>query len=170
MKILALDLGQHTGWAAGVSGAITSLGTEHWVLPKAATQQRMDRRCDPRFLRFHDWLFNAQFQNKFDWIVFEDVQFAQYRMQAHLWASWRSAVWLMSKHGAQIDCVPTNVLKQFAGSGNADKEFMARALVRADSRFTLDGKRVRDNVGGVLIDDNAVDAVWLLKWAQKTFR
>lgn len=167
MNILALDLGTKTGWAI-LEGGRTSAGT--WVLatPKEITYMkklRMDRRLDPRFIRLRHHLAATARVVKLDWILFEDVQFSKGLMQAHLWASWRAAVWaLADQNQIQIDCLATGKLKHFAtGSGAADKDAMARALAR-DGRYKLDKGGVYDTLTRGRLDDNAIDALHLLRW------
>lgn len=165
-NILALDLGTKTGWALLQDGRITA-GT--WVLGTTkeisdAAKLRLNRRCDPRFLRLTHNLKHLTTVVKLDWILFEDVQFSKGVMQAHLWASWRAAVWALAGESIQIDCLATGKLKAFAtGSGAADKDAMARALAR-DPRYKLDKSGVYDTLTRVLLDDNAVDALHLLRW------
>lgn len=172
MNILALDLGTKTGWAKLVKDNVSS-GT--WVLAKESEARehkklRLNRRCDPRFTKLCDILVKTGRETHFDWVVFEDVEFSKGRMQAHLWASWRAAVWAFSHNGPKIDCLSTGRLKSFAtGNGNADKDQMARALT-LDPRYVLDSGKVRDTLRGELLDDNAVDALHLLQWAMKTFK
>lgn len=172
MNILALDLGTETGWALNRDGAVTA-GT--WVLGdrKAtayASKLRMDRRCDPRFLALMGHLEKVRANVPLNWVVFEDVEFVRSRMQAHLWATWRAAVWTLALKGVEIDCLATGKLKKFAtGNGGADKDQMARALT-LDPRYELDKDGVRDKLMNVILDDNAVDAVHLLRWAQQTFK
>lgn len=178
MNILALDLGTHTGWARFVNGEIRA-GTWTLSTPKEITlahKYRFDRKCDPRYLSLIHYLNTANLSTtdhlfKLDLVLFEDVEFAKSRMQAHLWATWRAAVWgVFGLKGIPIDCLATGKLKGFAtGSGNADKDRMARALT-LDPRYELDKGGVRDKLTGDLLDDNAVDAVHLLHWGMKTFK
>ena len=154
-----------------------------------AAEKRLDRKQDPRFIRLLAYI--RQYRVSFpsiDGIVFEDVEFATTRMQAHLWATWRAAVWV--QQGIDIDCLATGKLKQFAtGNGGADKNMMAKALVARNperyeiqvvptklrSRATLklrpvDNLVVRDKLNNKILDDNAVDAVHLLEWAKQTLK
>lgn len=168
MNVLALDLGTKTGWALLEGGRITA-GT--WILGtpaeiSSASKLRLDRRCDPRFLRLLHNLKCMTDLVKLDWVLFEDVQFSKGLMQAHLWASWRAAVWSLvdRENQIQIDCLATGKLKQFAtGSGAADKDAMARALAR-DPRYKLDKGGVYDTLTRGRLDDNAIDAMHLLRW------
>jgi Holliday junction resolvasome RuvABC endonuclease subunit len=172
VNILALDLGTKTGWALSRDGAITA-GT--WVLAspveiKRARKHRLDRTCDPRFLRLFRHVEAVVEQVALDWIVFEDVEFSKGRMQAHLWASWRAVVWAQGLFGRKIDCLATGKLKSFAtGNGGADKDQMARALT-LDPRYRLDKGGVYDTFQKKILGDDAVDAVHLLQWAMKTFK
>lgn len=172
MNILALDLGTKTGWALGLDGAVSS-GT--WVLAspkeiKEARKYRLDRTCDPRFLRLFRHVEAVVEQVALDWVVFEDVEFSKGRMQAHLWASWRAVVWMQGIHGQKTDCLSTGKLKQFAtGSGAADKDQMAKSLTM-NPRYELHPKGVKDLKTGDVLGDDAVDALHLLAWAQEMFR
>lgn len=166
VNVLALDLGTKTGWALLESGRITA-GT--WILGTPAEianakKLRLDRRCDPRFLQLNHNLKHLTKVVKLDWILFEDVQFSKGVMQAHLWASWRAAIWALAGESIQIDCLATGKLKSFAtGSGAADKHAMALALAR-DPRYKLDKGGVYDTLTRGHLDDNAIDAMHLLRW------
>lgn len=171
MRALGIDLGTKTGYAFASGGTIGECGT--WILSKPkeityARKLRLDRRCDPRFLRLYDNLLNFHLANPLDYVIFEDVQFAVTVMATQLWSSLRSAVWLLSRHGVQIDCVPVGSLKKFAsGNGGADKSEMARSLSKADPRFKLVGGIIQDSLTLEFLTDDAVDAIWLAKWAIK---
>jgi Holliday junction resolvasome RuvABC endonuclease subunit len=159
MRILALDLGTHCGvavedtdkksfyadtWHLAQSGEITGWG-----------KTRMNRRQDPRILRLTEKL---EVFEDFDVVVFEDVEFQTYTQQCQLWSSFRAAVWLAFQGpNTLLECVPVATLKKFAtGSGAATKEMMAASLYREFPELKNNG-----------YDDNAVDAIWLLKWAKK---
>lgn len=172
MNILALDLGTRTGWALSANGVVTA-GT--WVLatPKeitAAAKLRMNRRCDPRFLRLLHNLRCLTATVKLDYAVFEDVLFGSSTGQCHLWATWRSAVWALAQQGVNIDCLNTASLKKFAGNGSADKSMMAKLLTRNDPRYILHPKGVRDLKTGEILGDDAIDAIHLLRWACQTLQ
>lgn len=186
MNILALDLGTQTGWALWLSrkalGVLSPveelrLGTERLATPKEVTawgKIRMTRRADPRISRLHKFLTEGHHSFGFDWIIFEDVTFATSQYQTQLWASLRSAAWLTTtpnRLAPQFECCPVTTLKKFAtGKPGAKKEDMARALVATDSRFKLDGGKVIDQIDGATIDDNAVDALFLLKWGKNILK
>jgi len=156
-RILALDLGTHTGVAFNSANGVGFWAeTKAWATDEEVTRNgksRLDRRCDPRITRFFDYL--KTFEAEADIVVFEDVLFASSRMQAHLWASFRTAVWLAFPD-TLIECVPTGTLKKFACNGGATKDQMSLALKR---KFPMYWK--------AKYDDNAIDAIWLWLWADK---
>lgn len=175
MNLLALDLGTKTGYAYSGRDGKLICGTRRLSKPKEITMAkklRMDRRGDPRFFALLWWMKAMHVENALDYILFEDVQFSSTTMQTQLWTAFRSAVWLMSEYeGIQIDCVPVGTLKKFAtGNGAADKAAMARALVRADTRFKLCFGEVCDTLTETSLDDNAVDAVHLYRWGRQYLR
>jgi len=155
--ILAIDIGTNTGYAYNDEVRLQfPIGT--WRLSTDAEirqsgKTRMNRRRDPRVLRFRDYLKSVPWP---DIIVFEDVQFASSTYQVQLWSALRATIWLTFPDNF-IDCVPVGTLKKFAtGSGSATKPMMAAALQR----------RYR-SMWTPHLDDNAVDAAWLWLWAEK---
>lgn len=174
MNLLALDLGTKTGYAA--TNGPTSFACGTWILAKkeeitAARKLRMDRRCDPRFLTLLWKLKLLHSAIPLDYILFEDVQFSSTTMQTQLWTAFRSAVWCMTEFGIQVDCVPVGTLKKFAtGNGGATKEMMARRLVQTAMRFRMEKNEVIDTSTGEVIDDNAVDAIYLYRWGLEHLR
>jgi Holliday junction resolvasome RuvABC endonuclease subunit len=158
LKILALDLGTKTGVARNY-GPLPCETT--WNLATAAEvtawgKQRLTRRCDPRVRRLYQLLIDFKYREP-DLIVFEDVEFSTYTKQTQLWASFRTVVWLAARVlDAEIECVPVTTLKKFAtGSGAADKAAMKRVMF---TQFPVTSR---------VLDDNAIDALWVLKWAEK---
>lgn len=180
-RILALDLGTKTGWALTSPSGEVYAGTKVLARPSEITRWRrlrLDRRCDPRVVLLHSWL--CSIRSYADIVVFEDVEFQSYRMQCQLWSSFRTAVWLAFAP-EQVDCVSVQTLKKFAGRGGADKNMMARQLHREDpGRFAIDktlpkGTYIKDlrghKYGGdTYLTDDAVDAIWIHKWAQTTYK
>lgn len=167
MKLLALDLGTKTGYARRAGSTLEcgtlTLATEKELRGQRA--ERLDRRRDCRVERLFKWLTSQPV----DALVFEDVQFSSTTMQTQLWAGLRSAVWLSP--APLVECCPVGTLKKFAtGAGNATKEMMAAALAKSDRTFKLDKRGKVWHSNDVAIDDNAVDAVWLLRWAETAFR
>lgn len=183
MNVLALDLGTTFGYAhdcrlASLSLGSVTLATDEEIKQWGQTNQA--RRCDPRFHRFIQALNGLSRCPSV--VIFEDVQFANARKQAHLWATWRAAIWT-TYPAENIFCVPTNVLKKFAtGNGAAMKPDMARAMVTSSperfttkpSALTLKKKRAAhllyDRAQGKWLDDNAVDAYWLFRWAKENIK
>jgi len=175
MRILALDLATRTGYAYTDYNGNFHCGT--WLLAtdkelKTARQHRMNRRRDPRVVSLFNKVHGLHGAQIFDVIVIEDVEFSSYTLQCQLWASLRAAVWLapvLIQIGNPIfEAVPVGTLKKFAtGSGWADKSDMVRVLVRSDDRFAPATRMDRFFYGSDLLDDNAADAIWLWKWAQK---
>lgn len=158
--ILALDLGTHTGFAYRSPMGDLHAGTWDLATPKEVAawgEVRLDRRCDPRVFRLIE---KAAGYGIPDFVVFEDVQFVQYTMQGQLWASLRAAVWLQygrrQNRICRIECVPVTTLKKFAtGHGGATKAMMSNHLKK---RFPEQWR--------ACYDDNAIDALWLLKWTE----
>jgi Holliday junction resolvasome RuvABC endonuclease subunit len=174
---LALDLGTKTGFAY-FSRPSESIMAGTWILEtpqgmRYAKKLRMDRRLDPRVMALVNNLETLRRKSSIDWIFFEDVRFASSQAQAHLWASFRGAVWAFAHlNGIQVDCLDTGKLKKFAtGSGAADKPAMAAALVRRfPDRFAHEKELVECLQTRTLLDDNAVDAIHLLNWAQSILK
>jgi hypothetical protein len=178
MNVLALDLASKTGYAFN-EGTTFRCGT--WELASRATlseqkKTRGDRRQDIRVVNLWGQLRKLYHEIRFDYVVFEDVQFSSSTLQTQLWASLRAAVWLSEfggppEYAPKFECVDVKTLKKFAGHGGATKEMMAAFLLRSDTRFCRIGKLnpkffFRRNIDNLQeIDDNAVDAVWLWKWA-----
>lgn len=156
MNFLALDLGTKTGFAYRNLNHGIVAGT--WRLATPKETKDADRCCaDVRLhalnKHLHD-LFLVQIPKG---IVFEDVQFSVSTAQTQLWSSFRTVVLLKAAaYNVKTFCCPVATLKKFAtGRGNAQKEDMALALVQT---------REIDNV--TALDDNAVDAAHLLRWAE----
>src|ERR1035437_5032528 len=160
LKILALDLGTKTGVARNY-GPLPCETTRNLATAAGGTargKQRLPRRCDPRIGRFYQRLTQVDLLGVLpDLVVFEDVEFSTYTKQTQLWASFRTVLWLAATvMGAAIECVPVTTLKKFAtGSGAADKAAMKRAMF---TQFSVTSR---------VLDDNAIDALWVLKWAEK---
>lgn len=165
--LLSLDLGTNLGWArlmtglgaAGV-GSLIDAGTVELASRKElveAKRHRWDRRLDLRAERLAAWL---DAQEGVSMVVFEDVKFASSQAQAHLWASFRGVVWSWATHHSiKIDCLDTSKLKLWTtGNGAAKKDSMRFYAERRWSDLVLPKH-----------DDNAVDAICLLKWAMQTY-
>lgn len=156
MNILALDLGTKTGYCFTVPQGGWQAGTWELATKKEIAEwgtDRLTRRRDPRIPRL--WAYLTSLRPEPDVVVFEDVPFQTYTWQTQLWASFRTAMWLAFQSPI-FEAVPVGTLKKFAtGYHQATKEAMLKYLLR---RFP------QERVMG--LDDNAVDAVWLYKWAE----
>lgn len=162
MNILALDLGTKLGICFNAGDDLICstklLATDAEIT--AWGKERLDRRRDPRIRRLFSEIRALDRTHVFDFIVFEDVEFASSRKQTQLWASLRTAAWLAGdEHIARYECVNVKTLKKFATtSGNADKTYMRLAM---KTQFPQHWHKD--------LDDNAVDAFWLHRWATVTF-
>lgn len=173
MNILALDLGTSTGFAYNVDDTF-HCGTKLLATKQQLAEQkrlRFERRMDRRVMELFRWVRMVAEGNHIELIVFEDVLFSSTTYQTQLWASLRAAVWLACPANVGTDCIAVGSLKKFAGHGGATKEMMACFLARADDRFFI-GKEKKlamyfrnTSTTSVLINDDAVDAVWIWKWA-----
>lgn len=181
MIILALDLGTSTGYAIGISKELsladkTIAGTKvlaNASILRADKATRGDRRFDCRAANLFGWLREMLNAWNPDVVVFEDVKFASSQAQAHLWGSLRGALWsacaLQPK--VRVDCLDTGKLKIWgAEHGHADKKDMARALVRKEpGEYILYANGLMRIPSAQILDDNAVDAIHLLRWAQQAY-
>lgn len=173
--IAAFDLGSTMGYAVQgpariVAGSITFATATQLRDAKAI---RADRRCDIRAQKMHAWVGEFLHVWKPEVVVFEDVQFAKSQAQAHLWATFRGILWSQCLcYGIQrIDCLATGKLKIFAtGNGHADKDAMARGLLKRepDQFDAVEGGLLQRN-SMQRLDDNAIDAYLLLRWAQRIY-
>lgn len=155
MKILALDLGTHCGFAYNVGEGFTY---SHWDLATAKEvrawgKERLTRRRDPRPQRLCDRVLRLPLP---ELIVFEDVQFASSLLQVQLWSSLRTSLWMCLGDAVRFDCVPVQTLKKFACRGGADKKAMRIALaVQHPEIFSTN------------MTEDEVDAVWIWFWAKQ---
>jgi hypothetical protein len=144
--ILALDLGQRTGWAlAAPDGGITS-GTEEF---------RHDRWQGGgiKFLKFKRWLTELKgCTGGLDLIVFEEVRRHLGVDAAHSMGGWLAILTAWAEaNRIPYQGVPVGTIKRhIAGKGNADKAAVI-AAVKA--------------LGFNPVDDNEADALALLHWA-----
>jgi len=176
MKILALDLGTTTGWAIRDTGGTLHTSSVRLASEKQLSEQRKirgDRRGDMRIRALWEFIEDMEESIGFDAIVFEDVQFVRSTAQAHLWASFRTTVWLYAYlHEKTVECLATGKLKIFAtGAGSATKEMMAAWLTKSHPetvRFYDGALRLVDT--DAILDDNAVDAAHLLLWSEKILK
>ena len=173
-RTLALDLGTTTGFCYAAEDGTAWPGTWELATTKEVKewhQTRMDRRRDPRPERLLKLLRASHAHRKFELVLFEDVEFQTYTLQTQLWSSFRTAAWLAFDHSVQFECVPVGTLKKFAtGHGGATKLMMAKAAMnREPNRFSQVTKAAAlwDRKQNCWIDDNAVDAYHLYRWAEQ---
>lgn len=160
MDILGLDLGTRTGYCYN-RGTSLFCGTWELATAKEITAWGKDRKRRTGDPRIHRLCSNLSILEYFDAVAFEDVEFSTYTAQTQLWAGLRSAIWLCARAGI-TECIPVKTLKRFAtGHGGATKEAMAKAFSRERGPLSL----TRDIS---LLDDNAIDAYFVWKWATKT--
>lgn len=178
---LALDLGTSLGYAFDAAHGGLVAGTIELATPKEVTKwkrERLLRRTDPRAIRCFRWLRKTVQDHNIRRIVFEDVEFCSQTYQCQLWASLRTCVWIMVfvEPVPYIEAVPVMTLKKFAtGTGKATKSMMAAALIsKCPGRFSAVGCRkdgqVKDEKTKSFLDNNAVDALWLYRWAEENCR
>ncbi len=144
--ILALDLGQRTGWAVRQGdGQITS-GTAEF---------RTDRWQGGgiRFLRFKHWL--TEIKNLavgIDLVVFEEVRRHFGTDAGHAYGGWLAILTAWCEHHAiPYEGVPVGTIKRHVtGKGNADKQAVIAAV-----------RELGHDPG----DDNEADALAILHWA-----
>jgi len=155
-EIMGIDLGTKTGIAWNY-GHFPGVITKALATPTEITrwgQMRKDRTGDPRVIRLYEFFSGLPRYPRI--VVFEDVQFQSFTKQTQLWSSLRTALWLAFYGKCLIECVPVTTLKKFAtGSGAANKIAMRKALFSQFPETRPD------------LDDNSVDALWILKWAEK---
>lgn len=167
-SLIALDLGTKTGIATTtiVPGGASSLKLETVVLAtdselkrykRSAADSDPMRNCDPRVKTL--WTTLTEKIKTLPgpiWVAFEDVRFAKSLAQAQLWSSFRGAVWSLPVESGRYFSVNTSALKKFAGAKGPKKDAMLVAFRR---RFSYTGPE---------LDDNLVDAAWILTWALET--
>jgi len=150
LKLLALDLGSHCGWATFFDG-IRHSGVETFDL-------RRGESPGMRFLRFHRWLVDLP---KPELCLFEQAHHrggfstaVALGFQAHL-LSW------CAQNGIEHQPIHTATLKKWlTGHGHAGKPDMIAGVCRRG--FHLAGPH--DPCSG--LDDNEADALALLAYGQ----
>ena len=142
--ILALDLGQLTGWALRLPSTVVS-GTAEF------RPRRFEGGGMP-YLRFRGWLVEMHASNHLDIIVFEEVAAHKGTAAAHWYGGFLGILtsWA-EEQGIPYTGIPVGTIKRhITGKGNANKAAMIEAV---------------RNLGYDPADDNEADALALLHWA-----
>lgn len=164
-RTIALDLGTKTGWAIADDSELVGCGTILLLKDserKAAAKVWPDLRAyDPRPGLLHSWIISRASEvpnGSTVHLIFEDVQFSSYTLQVQLWASLRAAVWISLIYApvaVKFSTLAVGTLKKAAtGHGNATKDMMGAAAKRVSGLDLAEG-----------LDDNAIDALHLLRYA-----
>jgi hypothetical protein len=146
--ILALDLGQRTGWAVRNSDGAIASGTAEFRPGRFEGGGMV-------FLRFRAWLQEVdETAGGIGAVYFEEVRFHRGVTAAHAYAGYLAHLTAWAEmFKIPYRGVPVGTIKRHAtGRGNADKEAVI-AAVRA--------------LGFDPADDNEADALALLDWALK---
>ena len=148
-SILALDIATKCGWAhsCGASGT--------WDL-----SVRRDESGGMRLLRLASKLNDVLGSVGVDLVVFEAARHAAPGMQGalvvHAEMQGQVKVWCDVRNILYRGYSPSEIKRRATGKGNAGKEAMAEAA----------GRRWPDRV---FVDDNEVDAAWLLDLARSEY-
>jgi len=146
--VLALDLGQMTGWAMRLPEAVIASGTVEFRPGRFEGGGMI-------YLRFRSWLEQVHATNRLRLIVFEDVRRHVGTSASHVYGGFLAILTSWCEHrGVPYQGVPVGTVKRhIAGKGNADKAAVIAAV------------RTR---GYRPADDNEADAIAILLWAIET--
>lgn len=141
MKILALDMASKTGWAHSDGASGVADFTAHKLL-------------EDKLLAFYGWLDKLLLDHPTHLIVYEQAHFRGGAPTRH-GVGFETALRMLARsYRISVDFCHTATLKKHAtGRGNATKDEMMVAAVAEHPTIRLQ-------------DDNHVDALWLLHWAQ----
>lgn len=152
MRILAIDPGKQTGWAAYSKGIIES-GVQDFSLKRGESRGMV-------FVSFRKWLEEMFIKLT----ILRSTGIVVYEMPHHRGGAATEILIGMTtriqeecdRRGINYTSVHSAHLKKFAtGKGNADKD---RMLAEARRRF-----------GDHISDHNEADALLLMEWAKKEF-
>ena len=144
--ILALDLGQQTGWALRTGDGLTTSGTA------AFKPSRFEGGGMP-YLRFKRWLTEIKAAvGSIDALYFEEVRAHAGTSAAHAYGGFLAILTAWCEHHSiPYSGIPVGTIKRHAtGKGNASKIEVIAAM-RA--------------LGHELTDNNEADALAILHWA-----
>lgn len=143
--VLALDLGQMTGWAMRLPDAIIASGTVEFRPGRFEGGGMV-------YLRFRNWLEQVHATNRLRLVVFEEVRRHVGTAASHAYGGFLAVLTSWCEHReVPYHGVPVGTIKRhIAGKGNACKDDVIAAL-RA--------------LGFDPEDDNEADALAVLHWA-----
>lgn len=149
IKILALDLGQKTGWAARTQDGLIVSGTHLFKLGRYEGGGMI-------WLRFRTWLEEITRETDCDAIVFEEVRMHRGLRDSHSYGGFLAHLTAFAEgKSLPYQGVHWGTIKKFAtGRGNAGKQDMIDAMVARGHNPS---------------DDNEADALSLLHWALEQY-
>jgi Holliday junction resolvasome RuvABC endonuclease subunit len=149
MKILALDVGTHCGWAALSGGSISS-GCEDFTLKRGDSPGL-------KFLKFSQWFFDQLNKFRPDLVVYEQAHFRGGYATELLVAFTTRIMEFCAARGIEYAAVYSGTLKKWAvGDGRADKPTMMRKMVI--------------HMGRPITNEHEADALWLLFYAKAHYQ
>ena len=146
--VLALDLGQMTGWAMRLPDAIIASGTAEFRPGRFEGGGMI-------YLRFRAWLEQVHATSRLRLLVFEEVRRHVGTSASHVYGGFLAILtsWC-EHHQVPYQGVPVGTVKRHVtGKGNADKAAVIAAVRARGYRPT---------------DDNEADAIAILLWAIET--
>lgn len=144
MKILAIDSGTKTGWAASIG----SSGTQDFSLKRGESPGM-------RFLMFRSWLLKMIVLTQPDMIIYERAHHRGGSSTEVCVGFTTTIQTVCAENSIEYVALHSGTLKKHAtGKGNASKEDMMKAA-RAK--------------GWTFQDDNESDALWLLDFAKENY-
>lgn len=150
MRILVLDLGTKTGWAAKKDDKGIISGTIDFK------NKKFDG-AGMRYLKFKQWLTEINHDRDFDVVYYEAVRRHIGTDAAHAYGGYMATLtsWC-EHHDIPYTGIPVGTIKKHAtGKGNANKQMMIDAAIER---------------GFNPIDDNEADALALLSFAMKELK
>ena len=149
MKILALDLGVKTGWAASNGDGVVS-GTQDFSLSR-------DESPGMRYLRFNRWLREMYDLVRFDLIIYEQTYNIGGPAKELMSGLGTRVQEFCAEKDVEFTTVHAGTLKKFAtGKGNSKKGAMREAI----------DKLLQENITSQM-SEHAIDAFFLLKYARE---
>jgi Holliday junction resolvasome RuvABC endonuclease subunit len=140
--ILAIDAATKTGWALIKSGMVYESGVQDFGKKRGESNGIM-------FIRFRKWLTAMLYDNKADFVVYEQSGVFRSGAASEIALNLTGRVQeICEQHFIQYVCYAPTALKKFAtGAGKADKPAMIKACEQKS--------------GKVVKDDDEADAILL---------